>query len=409
MSKFDDFTIEELQEIFITSKSFNEIQQRCGYKPHTSRNSLIKEIAMKNNIALFGNKDLVNQVFGELTIISKNLEISKEKGRTYWNCRCSCGNSCVAAEVNLKNGSKKSCGCLNMPNLVGKIFNNIKVIDKNEEKSNKNNGQFWNVECLLCHKRFILSTHSLQNGQKDCGCSKTYDLVGKKFNFLTVIEKVGTDSNRNIMWKCQCKCGKFILGSTTKIMSGKLKSCGCYTQSIEYKAAQRQDLTNQIFGFLKPIKINEAYSKEKQKIYWDCLCTNCNSTITVSANNLRKGQISCGCIRSKGEIYISKILNENNIKFKKEISFSDLKGRKGKLRFDFGIYDENDKLVKLIEYNGIQHYKPIDFFGGEQQFSLQQENDKKKKEYCQKHNIPLIIFSSIEEITIESIRGEERG
>ena len=31
----------------------------------------------------------------------------------------------------------------------------------------------------------------------------------------------------------------------------------------------------------------------------------------------------------------------------------------------------------LIEYNGIQHYEPVDFFGGEEQLIKQKEIDKK--------------------------------
>ena len=32
----------------------------------------------------------------------------------------------------------------------------------------------------------------------------------------------------------------------------------------------------------------------------------------------------------------------------------------------------------LIEYNGEQHYRPIDYFGGEKQFEIQQEHDRRR-------------------------------
>ena len=42
---------------------------------------------------------------------------------------------------------------------------------------------------------------------------------------------------------------------------------------------------------------------------------------------------------SKGEEKIIKILNQNNIQFKKEVSFKDLNGSKNTpLRFDFAVY-----------------------------------------------------------------------
>jgi len=37
--------------------------------------------------------------------------------------------------------------------------------------------------------------------------------------------------------------------------------------------------------------------------------------------------------------------------------------------FDFAIF-KNGKLVCLIEFDGEQHYRPIDFLGGEDKFKI---------------------------------------
>jgi len=50
-------------------------------------------------------------------------------------------------------------------------------------------------------------------------------------------------------------------------------------------------------------------------------------------------------------------------------------------------------LKTAIEYQGIQHYHPIDFFGGEEALALRQELDQRKKELCQKNGIRLIEWS----------------
>ena len=42
-----------------------------------------------------------------------------------------------------------------------------------------------------------------------------------------------------------------------------------------------------------------------------------------------------------------------------------------------------------IEYMGIQHYKPIDFFGGEAGFIMIQDRDKRKAQKCREHNVKL--------------------
>lgn len=50
---------------------------------------------------------------------------------------------------------------------------------------------------------------------------------------------------------------------------------------------------------------------------------------------------------------INNLLIENNINYKKEYSFIDLKGIKGgPLRFDFAIFDDNNNLIELIEFDG---------------------------------------------------------
>lgn len=43
-----------------------------------------------------------------------------------------------------------------------------------------------------------------------------------------------------------------------------------------------------------------------------------------------------------------------------------------------------------IEYQGLQHYEPIDFFGGEEAFIKNQERDLRKKKLCLKNNCYLI-------------------
>ncbi|MBE6899722.1 MAG: hypothetical protein E7479_03535 [Ruminococcaceae bacterium] len=56
-----------------------------------------------------------------------------------------------------------------------------------------------------------------------------------------------------------------------------------------------------------------------------------------------------------------------------------------------------------IEYQGIQHYEPIEHFGGEEHFKIQQANDKKKRKLCFKHNVKLIEWPYTELITKENL------
>ena len=106
---------------------------------------------------------------------------------------------------------------------------------------------------------------------------------------------------------------------------------------------------------------------------------------------------------SRGEIKIEEILQESGLNFKEEYIFSDLVSSSGRpLRFDFAILDDNNELDFLIEFQGIQHYEPKSKFGGISGLRKQQYNDMKKREYCAKHNIPLVIIPYWDEGRIDN-------
>jgi len=54
--------------------------------------------------------DLTNQRFGRLTVISR--AENAKRLQTQWNCMCDCGKETIIRAANLKNGTTKSCGCL---------------------------------------------------------------------------------------------------------------------------------------------------------------------------------------------------------------------------------------------------------------------------------------------------------
>ena len=94
------------------------------------------------------------------------------------------------------------------------------------------------------------------------------------------------------------------------------------------------------------------------------------------------------------------ILKENNIFFKTQYTFNDLK-KENLLRFDFAIF-ENENLMYLIEYQGEQHYIPY-HFDTQKRFEKRLEYDNAKKEYCKQNHIPLIIipYTDFDKIDIQ--------
>jgi hypothetical protein len=100
-----------------------------------------------------------------------------------------------------------------------------------------------------------------------------------------------------------------------------------------------------------------------------------------------KGSGCPKCNQSQGERMVEKFLLDNNIEFIPQKKFSDLK-HKANLIFDFYL----PKYNTCIEFNGIQHYFPVEAFGGQEAFEVTKIRDSLKIEYCKKNNIKLIII-----------------
>lgn len=252
------------------------------------------------------------------------------------------------------------------------------------------------------HIRDIAQLYNIDISHYPTG--KVKDLIGQKFGKLTVIERVPNKNGGVARWKCQCECGKFTEVDGSKLRQGDTLSCGCLVKDkiLETNKNKLIDLTNKRFG--KLLVLSRANNIGEQPA-WNCLC-DCGTMVTVLGGNLRKpnGTRSCGCISSKGEEKIASLLTQYNINFLKEVTFKDCLSKRGfLLRFDFGIYNKNNELLYLIEFNGRQHYSNTCFYG--ENFDERIERDQIKKEYCQKNNIPLIIipYTSLFDFSINDL------
>lgn len=94
------------------------------------------------------------------------------------------------------------------------------------------------------------------------------------------------------------------------------------------------------------------------------------------------------CEESSLEREIRVLLEENNIGFIKEKEFDGLIGDKRNLKFDF--YVPSRKTA--IECQGEQHFKSVDFFGGDEAYEKRKMNDKRKKDYCKDNGITLLYY-----------------
>lgn len=277
-------------------------------------------------------EDLTGQRFEKLTV-TKYLGKDKYYNKI-WECQCDCGNVVPVRQGHLRSGHTTSCGCN-------------------------------------------------RNGLKS--------LVGERFGSLVVEERADdyvcpSNGKRYVQWKCKCDCGKSIIVIGRNLLNYSTKSCGCMSPH------KLQDLSGQVFGKLTVLQQVEPYvnSSGRKLIRYECKCA-CGRHVFELANTLRSGDVSsCGCsINSKGERIVANVLEDYNLVYELHKSFADCLSDNGnRLNFDFYVPD----LKMLIECNGVQHYEPVEFFGGIERFKIQQRHDLLKLHYAESHGFSYLVL-----------------
>jgi hypothetical protein len=286
------------------------------------------------------------------------------------------------------------------------------------------------------------------------------NLIGQKFNRLTVLEKTEKREHGSIIWKCKCDCGNICEVSSRSLTQNNTKSCGCLNTEKRKQRIDSYNKKNKKFFSGEKINeltlIEETPYREGSNVIWKCLCS-CGKECYVNTSNLNKqlscghlisrnykdisnqkfgkllaleptlerqngcvvwkckcdcGNIcykgssylitgvvqSCGCLKSKGEQKIIQILQDNNIPFKTQYYFSDCKNGQHYFYFDFFINNQY-----LIEYDGIQHYQQT----GWEDLEKIKQRDSIKNKYCKDKNISLIrIPYFINDITLQDLQLE---
>lgn len=240
---------------------------------------------------------------------------------------------------------------------------------------------------------------------------KALDLTGQRFGRLVAIRPTEKrDSQHLIIWEFQCDCGNIIERTGRQVKRGNTQSCGCLKRE---KLIQKNiDNGNKInigdrFGLLVVIEdlgFRKQKSRDKRERWSKCRC-DCGNIIEQRNNNLQSGVAqSCGCVKSRGEQIIAKVLREGGINFATQYSFPDLRTNKnGVLKFDFAIFKDN-KLYKLIEFDGRQHiFGPDAKWSNSDSLETIQYRDNLKDKYCQENNLILqrVPYTDIGKITLK--------
>lgn len=184
-------------------------------------------------------------------------------------------------------------------------------------------------------------------------------------------------------FKCKCRrCGKINEKTIYDYLRGDC--CECVNPARPYTQQEVQDFLGDDY------EIISSYKSVYDRI---TLRHVCGFEYKVIARNVIVGWgrcPKCSKKQSRGERAVKEFLEKNNIEYVTQLQ-AKVDGHC--LYFDFYLPNQD----VYIEYNGIQHYSPIGYFGGEAQLKRQQASDKRKQDFA-KEKLITIPYTELENV-----------
>lgn len=242
-------------------------------------------------------------------------------------------------------------------------------------------------------------------GGTSTACSKKCSTglsIKQQYGEWTVL---GPDKSRPRYYHCRCSCGveKSVYGSSLK--NGTSKSCG-HLKNEHAKERHQKNAFEHIGETYGWLTIEDYFLKDGN--YWyKCKCKCGNKTEVLGKRLFHGDTSSCGCMNSKANELMAKLLEEKNICFKREYKFEECCD-KLPLPFDFAIFNEDNELIGLIELNGSLHYSTSGTgWDTPERLVYQQKHDYMKRIFCEKNKIPFLVipyqyFNDLEKFLLTS-------
>ena len=330
--------------------------------------------------------DLTGQVFGEWTVIER--ATGHPRGKTYWKCRCSCGIERDVQGYSLRTGKSQSCGCKQIQS--GKRFQ---------------------------QKEYRLKDGTIINSV-EIGLANISIGQAQKNGYLVICDRASNTKSKKARVICKCnKCGNYTVINHQDFMDEKVISCGCFQREQSQRRAKEvfppRDWSSPEYNINPYYEFLEETGETRGGLrLYKIRCRKCGKEFVrgpaeLVSDKRSKGLNPCTCWRteSRGALKVRMLLENNNIKYELEKKFDTCLSPTGTpLRFDFYLPDYNI----LIEYDGIQHFKPA-FGEGDKKLKLQQQYDNIKNEWCKDNGIQLvrIPYARYKDFTIQDLIPQE--
>ena len=256
---------------------------------------------------------------------------------------------------------------------------------------NKNNCKYCKSEdsklfWLDRHNFIPMTQEEYKNKHFEEYKNKVYLEVGDEYQLIDIYYK----NKKSYLVLLHTKCGCIYTVEQYKFLKVKNR---CQNKECRYLRKRTNllkttdEFKNEVFDLVgDEYEVVGEYIGKDEKIKF--IHNVCHRSFEKTPHNFLAGQRCVYCnTPTKGEQQILNYLEKNNIEFVFQKCFTDLIGKKGRqLSYDFYLPSNN----LLIEYQGIQHSEPVKYFGGEEQFVIQQETDRRKREYAENNGYKLL-------------------
>lgn len=278
------------------------------------------------------------------------------------------------------------------------------------------------IKHIKCNNTFEMTPTNFKSGQRCPFCkeerkSKSLIKTGKAKTLKKLIEKCGKEYELVSEYKGYRE--ELLLKHIPCGHIWKTKAINFLSQNNSCPKCARNEV------YLARRKTHETFEKEFYEISnneYELLSRYINKRTKIKIRHLKCGHVyetlpstfitdRCGCPKcneSKGEREVRRFLDKYNLKYESKYRFDDCRN-KNPLPFDFAVFNDDNTIKCLIEYQGIQHYKKTGYFKGEEKLKYTKKNDNIKEEFCKKNNYNLIIISYEDYPYIEKIIKECLG
>ncbi len=254
-----------------------------------------------------------------------------------------------------------------------------------------------------CNRHFMMNPNSFLSGQRCPKCSRNHGVKLRTMTNSEFLSKVkqqwgneytvlSTYKNSDTLVKVKHnRCGNIYMTRPADFLRGHgCLKCSYVDRSPKIGVNQRTPLSKvkesikDILGSEYVVLTNDDYKGNRQHIKIKHLV--CNTVYEARYSDIQSHHTGCPhCSQSKGErLIFNTLFYHFNLNENKDFYYGYILPNRLHLDFYLPQYHLG------IEYDGIQHFKPINYFGGIENYLGIIKRDKKKDTYCENNNITLI-------------------